>query len=349
MTHPVAQQLDSIHAMLAAGHRNLRVERHSLVLWGVAGGILFLISDHLFTDERFPDVATRAVAWLLFLSTVLGGVGVSDWLLMRRAKQARDEAWSFIHRQVMKIWWLFMALAILFTFAMFFYGGGYMVYTVWLVALGLGLYVHGLFSEELLEWVGGLIIAMGVACLAAQLAGEYMKWIAAATFGIGMPLLAAMLDRGHHRPTARRLLQALLWLIVVLVPPALAAQYTAHVPAPDGPAVKLDAFRRSGAPAGTHAIELPAGTVIPVEIDVGGTIFRAAPKPVLELTLAHPLELLMTDGKLTGDARRAGDAWVPARHSRWISIPRIDAELTPEHGPVVHSRLIVRFQTDPEN
>jgi hypothetical protein len=349
MPNPVAQQLDAIHSMLTAGHRNLRVEPHSLILWGIGGGILFLISDHLFTEELIPDATHRALAWLLFLSAILGGIGFADWLLTQRVKRSRDEVWSFIHRQVLKVWWLFMALAVMLTFAMFFYGGGYMVYTVWLVALGASLYVHGLFSEELLEWVGGLIVAIGIACLVVRLPAELMKWVAAAVFGIGMPLLTVMLDRGHHRPAVRRFMQTILWLVVVLVPPALAAQLSGTVEVPDGPAIKLDAFRRGAAVNGTRVIELPAGTVVPVEVEVSGGIFAAEPKPVLSLTLARPLELLMTDGKLTGDARRIGEAWVPARQTRWINIPLLDAHLTPEHGPVVNSKLIVRFHNDPDH
>lgn len=349
MANPVAQQLDSIHSMLAAGHRNLRVERHSLILWGLAGGLLFLVSDHLFTEERFPDVADRAIAWLLFLSAVLGGIGFTDWQLMRRAKRSRDEAWSFIHRQVIKVWWLLMALAVMFTFAMFFYGGGYMVYAVWLVALGLGLYVHGLFSEELLEWVGVLVIVIGIACLVARLPGETMKWISAAVFGLGMPLLAAMPDRGRQRPALQRGLQALAWVAAVLALPAIATHLSGTVAAPPEPAISLEEFRRGSALDGAHVIALPVGTVVPVEVEMGGGIFAAEPKPVLSLTLARPIELLLRDGKLTGDARRVGEPWALARESRWISIPWIHADLTPDRGPVVRSRLIVQFQSDPAN
>lgn len=154
MTQQATQQLDAIHSMLSAGHRNLRIERHSLILWGISFGGLMLLSDHILTADQFPDLFQRAVAWLILLSVTVMSISLLDWQLTRRAKRLRDEAWPFIHRQVLKLWWLLMSVGALMTFATFFYGGGYMIFPAWLVLAGLGLYVHGLFSEELLEWTG---------------------------------------------------------------------------------------------------------------------------------------------------------------------------------------------------
>jgi len=55
MTAP-ARQLDAIHAMLSAGHRNLRIERHTLLLWGIPAGLLFAISELILTPSQFPDI-----------------------------------------------------------------------------------------------------------------------------------------------------------------------------------------------------------------------------------------------------------------------------------------------------
>jgi hypothetical protein len=140
-----------------------------------------------------------------------------------------------------------------------------------------------------------------------------------------------------------------LWIVVVLAPPALATRLTGIVATPAGAAISLDQFRRGATMDGMRVVALPAGTVIPVEIEMGGGIFAAEPKPVLSLTLARSIELLIQDGKLTGDARRVGEPWAPARESRWISIPWIRASLTPERGPVALSKLIVQFQSDPAN
>jgi len=169
MTQLATQQLDSIHSMLSAGHRNLRIERHSLLLWGAICGGLILFSNRILTVEQFPELKQRVIAWLILLALTVSGISLLDWHLTRRAKQARDEVWSFIHRQVLKVWWLLMSVGVLLTFATFFYGGGYMIFAAWVVLTGLGLYVHGLFSEELLEWSGALIIVIGIGMLAFRL------------------------------------------------------------------------------------------------------------------------------------------------------------------------------------
>lgn len=347
MSETAARQLDAIHSMLSAGHRNLRIERHSLILWGIAGGALCFFSESILTPEQFPDTRQRALAWLLLLSAVLGSVGVADWRLTRRAKEARAEAWPFIHRQVLKVWWLLMAMGTLLTFAMFFFGGGYMLFSAWLVLLGLGLYVHGLFSEELLEWVGALMIAIGIISLAYRLPMETMRWISASAFGIGLPLLAAMLDRGRAFPARRRLAQTLIWMFAVLALPLLGQRYAAALVLPDGPVISLESFRQQRDTGGTRIVSLPAGTPVPVEVEVSGDLFDGATNPVLPLKLAEPIEVLMVDGKLTGDTRYPGGVWLPAREARWIAIPWMKAELKPENGPLVRAGLVVEFKSKP--
>lgn len=343
MTAP-ARQLDAIHAMLAAGHRNLRIERHSLLLWGIPAGLLWVLSESILTPAQLPDVRDRALAWLGLLTVVLSTIAAVDWHFTRKIKATRDEAWSFIHRQVLKIWWLMMGLAALATFAMFFYGGGYMLCTVWLVCLGISLYVHGLFSEELLEWIGILTILIGIASLIAKLPYETMRWLAAAVFGLGLPLLAVMLDGGRHRPALVRLLQMLGWMAVVLILPIWVENSTHNHTLPETPSVPLADYLQHPPSTGEAIVQLPAGTVIPVELAMSGDLFvSAGESPVLPLKLARPLELLLRDGELTGDARFPGETWQQSRQVRWISIPWLKAELSPQRGPLVTGSLIVQL------
>lgn len=346
MTTPASQQINAIHAMLSAGNRNLRIERHSLFLWGIPAGLLFALSEYILTPAQIPDNDQRAIAWLVLLVAVLTSVAGLDWIWTRRIKEARDEAWSFIHRQVQKVWWLLMGLAVLTTFAMFFFGGGYMLCAVWLVMLGISLYLHGLFSEELLEWIGVVTILIGIGSLLAQLPFETMRWIATAVFGIGLPMLALMLDRGRHRPASVRLGQMLLWLAAVLILPLWLESRIHAVPQTEAASLSLDAYRNQNTPlTGYQSVTLPAGTQIPVEIELGGDIFvRTNEKPVLPLVLEHPIELMMNDGKLTGDARLGDEPWQLARQVRWISIPWLKAEISPEKGPMVSASLIVQLR-----
>lgn len=340
MPQIAAQQLDAIHSMLSAGQRNLRVERHSLILWGISFGVLIFFSDRILTAEQYPDLLLRAVAWLTLLVIALSGVSLLDWHLTRRAKQARDESWSFIHRQVLKVWWLLMSVGVLMTFAMFFYGGGYMIFAAWLVLSGLGLYVHGLFSEELLEWTGALIIAIGVSMLAFRLNYTATQWIAASTLGLGLPLLAAMLDRGRQRTLGIRLAQSAGWLLFVLLPPLLAQLAISTSVSPEIPVVSLAAFRAN--PAAQQIVSLPAGSAIPVRFEVSGNLFRLEQDAVLPLILNEPIEVSMNDGQPTGQWRHPGESWRLARESGWLRIPWIKAEMMPQ--PQLHTSLIIETQ-----
>lgn len=341
------QQLDSIHSMLSAGHRNLRVERHSLVLWGASSGGLILASNHILTAEQFPVLEQRALAWLTLLVLTVSGVNLLDWHLTRRAKQARDEAWSFIHRQVLKVWWLLMSVGVLLTFATFFYGGGYMIFAAWVVLAGMGLYVHGLFSEELLEWAGALIISIGIGMLAFRLNYTASQWVAASTLGLGLPLLAAMLDRGRERPAWLRLVQSVGWLLCVLIPPLLAQKLVNTGVPPDAPVVSLEEFRKQ--PTRQQVVALPAGSSIPVKVEVSGNVFRASNESTLPLVLNEPLEIMMNNGQPTGDWRFPGESWALAREAHWISIPWIKAELTPQTGPEIRTSLVIETQHAPTN
>lgn len=343
--HSASQKINAIHSMLSAGQRNLRIERHTLILWGVAGGLLCLISDWILTPEQLPDLTQRAFAWLALLLVTFGGVAVLDWRLTRRAKFVRDEAWSFIHKQVIKIFWLLMGAGTLLTFAMFFFGGGYMIFGAWIILFGLGLYIHGLFSEEMLEWAGVLMILIGITSLASGLPQQTIQWIAASTFGIGCPVLALLLDRGRSLPAWKRLLESLCWIIAVLSLPFLAHRYTTSVTLPDIPPISLAAYRQLTDVSGFHVVTLPSGTNIPVQIEVGGNLFSSASHADFSLTTAVPMEVGIRDGKLTGDKRVVGESWLPQNDSGWVHIPWVKAELTPEQGALIRSSLIVTFKS----
>ncbi len=345
MTQLATQQLDAIHSMLSAGHRNLRVERHSLVIWGAICGGLILFSNRIFPVEQFPELKQRAIAWLILLALTVSGISLLDWHLTRRAKQARDESWSFIHRQVLKVWWLLMSVGVLLTFATFFYGGGYMIFAAWVVLTGLGLYVHGLFSEELLEWTGALIIAIGIGMLTFRLNYTASQWVAASTLGLGLPLLAAMLDRGRERAAWVRLVQSLGWLLCVLIPPLLAQRMANAAVPPDAPVVSLEVFRKQ--PATQQIVVLPAGSTIPVKVEVSGDVFRASNASVLSLVLNGPIEIMVRNGQPTGDWRFPGESWKLAREIHWINIPWIKADLTPQTGPEIRTSLVVEDQHQP--
>jgi hypothetical protein len=339
MQHIATQQLDSIQSMLSIGHRNLRVERHSLLLWGAGGGAIILLSSYILTPEQIPTIGLRAFAWLIFLTLYFSAIGIVDWHLTRRAKVTREETWPFLHRQILKVWWLLISIGILLTFAMFFYGGGHMLFPAWLVLTGLGLYIHGLFSEELLVWTGVLSIAIGVGILAFNLNAIASQWIAASTLGLGFPLLSFMLDRNRQRTHWIRLAQSVVWLLCVVCPPMLAQQLSKMRLADDVPVVSLEAFKQH--PKLQQIVSLPAGSLIPVKVDISGDLFRSSNLSVLPLVLNGSIEIMMNGGQPTGQWRYPDERWLSGLETLRISIPVIKAVLAPETDPEIRSSLIV--------
>ena len=327
-------QVENIFAMMSSGHRCIRMERHSLVLWGVTGGLLCI-----FTDILFADVAQAHTAVLIFLTIVLSGVALMDFFYSCHRRHAKGETFPFVHAQITKVWWLFLVMGVLFTFGSGFFGGGYMVYGVWLFLLGLGLFVHGLFSEQMLEWAGVLIIFLGIVPLALNVSYEFSKWLAASVFGLGLPALCLLLDGGQTRRPFRRLVQSLLWLLLVLVPPLVTQQFLRKHSAStisNVPVVSLQAFKNGKASGASGIVALPAGTRVPVKIAIAGNIFQNE-ETIMPLMLARPLEIAMEQGKPSGYFRLAGGEWLYYKHNLTIKGKgqKLISEISPLTGPAI--------------
>ena len=162
---------------------------------------------------------------------------------------------------------------------------------------------------------------------------------------IEKPKASIMLDRGRHRPAWQRLAQVLGWLAVVLVLPLAIDRHIHRDPPGTLPVIPLEQFRQQRDPLpAAQVVTLPAGTVIPVEIELKGDIFARPAPAQLPLTLTHPIEVLMQDGKLSGEARIPGESWL-RRDTRWISIPFLKAELT-RAGPQVRGQLVVTLRPE---
>jgi hypothetical protein len=329
----VASQLEQIHSMLAAGHRSIRLQRHSLLLWGITGGILCLGTEHVITPERFPGHLERAVALLLFLAIMLSGVAIADFWYTRHRIEARDESMPFVQAQLTKVWWLLIGMGVLFTFATAFFGGGQMVFVSWLVLFGLGIYVHGLFSEQILEWAGVMMILLGIGALAWPASYVATQWLAASAFGLGMPLLAAMLDRGESKSAWTRIGQSALWLAVVLPPAVFGYQWRESQRAPDAPTMTLESFLRQGPPQGNAIVAIPAGTRIPLKVRIHGNIVQDESEFTVPLTLARPIDVVLVDSKTNGIFRVADGAWKRRSNSLWIRDVQLRATLEPSTGP----------------
>lgn len=291
--NPHHEQFQAIQSMLAAGHRSVHLERHSLLLIGGVGGFIAGATEYIVTAERFPDIPQRALALLLWLTFWLGGMAWLDLRLTRRARLRRDETLPFAQAQITRAWWMLLGMGTLGTFAMFFHGGGGMTYALWIVLLGLGIYLFGLFSRPLIEWIGLATILLGVVGLAAGLPYGGMHWLAASCFAIGMPLAGWLNARFGDAGLPYGILALVLWLLVVVTPPMLLTRY-AITPAPD---------------ADEQVLRLPAGTRIPLRVDLDSPILSIAPQAALQMTLTQPVEVVLIDGQPDGRYRIGNSDW----------------------------------------
>lgn len=291
------EQLQSIQAMLAAGHRCVELERHSLLLWGLVGGGLCAFTDLVINGDTIPNNTHRAIAVLLWLALWFGAMSWLDHRLTRKARLDRDETLPFAQAQVTRAWWMLLALGALTTFAMFFHGGGIMVYALWAVLLGLGMFIFGLFSRPLIEWIGLATILLGILGLAAGLPLGTARWLTASAFAIGLPFAGWLAAHVDERRAGRRVLAVAVWLATVIVP-ALAVVRLVPVAAPTPT---------------TATLKLPAGSVVPLYFDVDSPLLGIAPTDALPMTVMRDTEVALTDGQPDGRYRfvdgEGGSPW----------------------------------------
>lgn len=287
------QQFQAIQSMLAAGHRSVHLERHTLLLIGGVGGFLSVATEWVITDERFPMVEQRGGALFIWLAVWLGGMAGLEHHLTRRARAQRDETLPFAQAQITRAWWMLLSVGVLGSIAMVFHGGGGMVYALWTVLLGLGIYFYGLFSRPLLEWIGLAAILLGVAGLAAGLPYGATRWINASCFAIGMPLAGWLNARRGETDMPDRAATLVFWLAVVVTPPLLAQHF--HGASPPG--------------AAEPVLHLPAGATIPLRVDLEGEILHISPRAGLDMILNQPVDVALIQGQPEGRYRIGDGPW----------------------------------------
>lgn len=287
------QQFQAIQSMLVAGHRSVHLERHTLLLIGGVGGFLSVATEWVITSERFPSVEQRGLGLLIWLALWLGAMAGLEHHLTRRARARRDETLPFAQAQVTRAWWMLLSVGALGSFAMVFHGGGGMVYALWTVLLGLGIYFYGLFSRPLIEWIGLAAILLGVAGLAAGLPYGATRWINASCFAIGMPLAGWLNARKGETDLMDRAATLVFWLAVVVTPPLLVQRL--HGAAPPGTEEQV--------------LHLPAGATIPLRVDLEGELLRISPRAGLNMTLTQPVDVALNQGQPEGRYRIGDTPW----------------------------------------
>lgn len=307
MSSQLSEQFDVINSMLAAGHRSVHLERHSLLLWGGVGGVLCVGTQAVVTAERFPDISHRAVALLVWLGFWLGGTGWLDIRLTRRARYDREETLPFAQAQITRAWWMLLTMGALVSFAMFFYGGAVMIYALWIVLLGLGVYLFGLFSRPLIEWMGLATILLGIIGLASGLSFGTTRWLAASCFAVGLPMAGWLASRTDDRRIGLRCVALSIWLLAVALPPlVLAKTLQSTTSVPDVPKIPPEVYVPM---KGVQVLSIPANTTISIRVDLDSNLIGIPKKAELPLVLNRPLDVEMQDGKPEGHYRVNGGSW----------------------------------------
>lgn len=336
------ERIEDIHSMLASGHRSIQLERHTLILWGLAAAFLILAVPVIFAPEYFELRWQRAVSQNIFMSVLLIAVGVVDFKLTRRVRENRNETVSFVQQQLTKVWWLMVGLIVVINLGMNFFGGGYIFFAVVLLITGVALYVQGLFSQQMLCWVGAMMIALGLSCVALKIPHREMQWIVASVFGLGFPALAWLV----HNPSlqtniAKRSIFSVIWLALVIAPPALAYQMTKHAVAPKLASVTLQEYMNAplAGAAETQVVRLPAGTTIPINVKISGDVLEGTTKGTIPMKLSSDLELVIENNKPEGRFRVGDGIWKHRLYNYRIRSVKREVKLSQDSGPQVNMEM----------
>lgn len=338
--------------LLIAGHRPIQLRPGSLVRWGLAFALLAWSTDPLL---RLPalqgQVALQAGLAMLWLGLGMGLTAYLDWRALQSAAIQAQETLPFVQLQVSKVWWLLLAAGVLYTGSTFFFGGGYQVYMVWLALVGLGLFLHGLFAQELVEWAGAGIFLMALLVMSSGLPLAWHRPLVISTSGLGLPLLGWLLRRQSAPiPRTGALMAGVLGLLLASIVPALAAmQWNQRLALPaDIPVYSRSALLKLGSDPAQWpryvALHVQAGTPIELQLELqGGVLQPAGDGAHLTYTVAQDMDLLLVDGKLSHHVRRNGQDWQDS--AGWLRITRL--ELTPDlsqaSGLKVNSRARIEL------
>ena len=332
-----AVKIDDIHAMMATGHRSIRIERHTFILWGLAGALLIVLVNMIFTPEHFSVRWQRVLTSHLLISAVLISVAILDFRLTRRERENRDETLSFVQLQLTKLWWLFITLIVLINIGMNFYGGGYLFYPILLALLGMALYAQGLFSQQMLSWIGVCLILLGLGSIVSGITLPHQKWLTVSALGFGFILLAWWVDHPSVRTSkiTRALLSAA-WLSLVVMPVAAGNWLTQNPGLDKLPTVSLAKYQQQISNADTtkrQIVHIPAGTAIPLNIEIQSDLIKQASTSTMQLKLARAVDVIVPDNNPETTERVSGAAWKSLRKTYRITKFNLSASLDDNKSP----------------
>lgn len=340
-------QIDAIYSMMENGQHSVKMERHSLFIWGLTAAILILITDLLFNPQTFAVHWQLIMSQTIFISVILFFAGAWDLKLTRKVRRQRDESISFIQLQLTKVWWFFVALIVLLNVGMNIFGGGYMFYGLTIALIGMAFYIHGLFSTQMLKWIGLMLIIIGLVSVAINLHFLATKWLAAGVFGLGLPMLAFILDKPEvHSSLLKRSILSMVWCGIVIFPSMLAFQTEASFD-PKG-LIKRSVSEYKALNANEAAekqiIYFTAGTDIPVNINMDGNILEMHDSKSLAMKLKKDINIVIENGKTNGIFQIAGLEWVNKKSQIQTKKFKMETKIEQLKGPYVNLNFSLQIK-----
>ena len=159
---------------------------------------------------------------ITFSAIVLLLVAYIDFRLTKRFRNLRDESLPFVHCQLRKMVYLLFMLSVATYLGTALYGGWGISNCFYFAFVGIGFFVYGLFSGEILSWIGILLIVIGIVTVAIELSYAGLNCLYLSILGIGIPVLALVLNKPIlHNNTLRRIIFSALWLLLIIIPAML--------------------------------------------------------------------------------------------------------------------------------
>lgn len=306
----VDSQLDSIQSMLAEGHKGIRLEKHTLPLWGLCIGFLTA-----FTYDLSRPVYALWHGWgkAFEIGLVLFILLFAVWLdhrLTRKARVRRDETISIIQRKVTIVIWMLFAFAfVLDLYANMYLGGGRTLFGVYLVLGGIVLVMLGLYSESWYRWSGVVLVLSGLGVMFLLQPSNTTRLLTASIFMVGGIGIAILQPLAINRMRCMSL--SLVWLALALGTAVLMyiIDYEVDISPDEHSNMSWSEYQKHK-PEGTHIVTLAEGTEIPVRISVKGDVFEGSVNASLLLKTSKKIDLEFRHGEPTGIYRINGGQWL---------------------------------------
>jgi len=328
------QRLEDIRAMMHSGHKSIRLELHSLVYWGLTGGLLIALLPFIF--EQFTDYWVNITIFISTTFLALTAVAIIDYRKTQNIRHRQEQSVSFVQKQITRIWWMLIATGLLLSYGMVFFGGGYMEISMWVFIVGLGLVIHGLFSPQPLNRFGIIMMTLAVLSVFA-FPYNFTRWLGASLFAVGMPLIGYLLYKQSGFLKGAGISQLLIWMICVSVPAYAAfttenALNTLRSAPPVQDSVMLAQYLKSTDQRGTQIVSIPAGSSIPFKMSIAGNDITDVSEYSIPIKLEKSIDVVVKDGKMTGMHRVQGESWQSLRSSQIFKINALQVDLNRQDG-----------------